>query len=292
MNFGLLPDILTAAVVLSGIYVLIALAWVIVFYAAHLVNFATGEMLVIGGFGVATAMTEGFSYSVAVLSSLVVVALIGAGIYVGLLRPLAGHTLLTPVIVTFGAAVVLQGLILLVWGSSPRFIDAPGSDLAFSLPGGITLTALGLVIPVVALIVYFGALLVTNGTSVGLRMRAAHESALLASQRGIHIYTIFAIAFTLATVLAALAGILHTQRSVVSWSIIPMGIKGLVPALIGGLDSIKGVLPGALIVGFAESLAVLNFGARFSDVTVFTLLLLVLLVRPSGLFGTIHAQRV
>ena len=292
MDLSLVPDVVAAAIVLSGTYILIALAWVIVYYAAHLVNFATGELMVMGGFAVATLMSSGQGYWTAALLGLGLVGVVGAIMYQALLRPLAGHALLTPVIVTFGAAIVLQGVILIAWGSSPRFITPPASSTVYSLPGNITLPALGAVIPLIALLIYGATLLVAHRTSVGLKMRAAHESPLLAAQRGVHIYTIFAVAFVVAAIVAALAGVLHTQRSVVHWSVIPLGLKGLVPALVGGLDSIKGVLPGALIVGLTESFTVLYFGARFSDLTVFSLLLVVLLVRPNGLFGTPAVRRV
>jgi branched-chain amino acid transport system permease protein len=123
-------------------------------------------------------------------------------------------------------------------------------------------------------------------------MRAAHESTLLASQSGMNVYLIFSIAFAISFVAVAVAGIANAERTLVSTTAIPLGLKALVPAMVGGLDSIGGLVVGALVVAVAESLSVLYLGAKFSDLAVFSILLIVLAIRPFGLFGSPEIQRV
>lgn len=292
MNLDLLPDVLANSVVLAGTYVLIGLSWVIVFRAAHLMNFATGEMLVLAGYLASTFIASGQSYWLAVTITLGIMVAIGILLYRFLLRPFAGQPLFTPVIVTLGFAIIARGAMQIAWGPDTRRITPPFSDSVHHFGSGITLSTYDLILPVAALVMYGGILLFLRRTRFGGQMRAAHENTLLASQSGMNVYLIFGVGFGLSFLVAAVAGIANAERTLVATTAIPLGLKGLVPAMLGGLDSVGGVLLGAVIVAVAESLTVLYLGAKFSDPVVFAILLVVLAIRPFGLFGSPEIRRV
>jgi branched-chain amino acid transport system permease protein len=292
MNLSLLPDVLTGAIVLAGIYLLIALSWVIIFRASKLWNFATGQFLVLAGFICATLIGAGVNYWAAMLVVLVVMAAMGVMMYFFLLRPLAGQEMYAPFIVTLGVGIVIQGLIPIIWGPNNLPLPAPFPSSTLDLPWGISLTTNDLIVPVVAVVVYVGLLAFLRWTKAGGQMRAANESTLLASQSGMNVWLLFGIAFAIAFGALALAGIASGQRSLVALSAIPLGLKGLVPAMLGGLNSVGGAAVGAVIVAVVESLVVLYLGADWSNLVVFAILLLVLAVRPHGIFGKAEAVRV
>lgn len=292
MNLDLLPDVLAGSVVLAGIYLLVGLSWVIIFRASQLMNFATGQFIVLAAFVAATMITGGWNYWITLIIVIVGLAVVGVLSYRFLLRPLAGGDLFTPVIATMGLASVVQGLIQIIWGPNILNIEPPFPSDTLQLPLNITLTTNDLIVPAVALLFYGGLILFLRRTKFGGQMRAANESTLLASQSGMNVYLIFGVAFAISFAALALAGITNAQRSVVALTAIPLGLKGLVPAMLGGLNSVEGVAVGALIVAVVESLVVLYLGADWSNLVVFVILLLVLALRPHGLFGRAEAIRV
>jgi branched-chain amino acid transport system permease protein len=292
MNLELLPDVLAGAIVLSGIYLLVALSWVIVFRASRLWNFATGQFLVLAGFLAATLIADGWNYWFTAMIVVAALGVMGVLMYRFLLRPLAGQEMYAPFIVTLGVGIVIQGLIPIIWGPNNLPLPAPFANDPVDLPAGISLTTNDLIVPVVAVLVYVGLLVLLRWTKVGSQMRAANESTLLASQSGINVWVLFGVAFAIAFGLLALAGIANGQRSLVALSAIPLGLKGLVPAMLGGLNSVPGAAVGAVIVAVVESMVVLYLGADWSNLVVFSILLLVLAIRPYGIFGKAEAQRV
>lgn len=292
MNLSLLPDVIAGSIVLAGIYLLIALSWVIVYRASKLWNFATGQFLVLAGFIGATLISAGVNYWMASLVVVAVMAAMGVLMYRFLLRPLAGQEMYAPFIVTLGVGIVLQGLIPMIWGPNNLPLPAPFPSNKLDLPFGIALTVNDLIVPIVALVVWLGLLAYLRWTKSGSQMRAANESTLLASQSGMNVWLIFGIAFAIAFGALALAGIASGQRSLVALSAIPLGLKGLVPAMLGGLNSVGGAAVGALLVAVIESLVVLYLGADWSNLVVFSILLIILAIRPQGLFGRKEAVRV
>lgn len=292
MKFDLLPDVLTGAVVLAGLYLLVGLAWVIVFRASRLWNFSTGQMFVLAGYLVATFTAKGLDYWLSGAITILILIVLGVATYYFLLRPFAGQPLFTPVIVTFGLATVIDGIIPIAFGINTKSIKPPFADTNYHWPGGISVSTYDLILPAVALVFYLGLLAFLRWTRFGSQMRASHENTLLASQSGVGIYVIFAVAFAISFLAIALAGITDAQRTLVSTTAIPIGLKGLVPAMVGGLDSVGGALVGALIVAVAESLSILYLGGQYSNFAVFTILLIVLAVRPYGIFGSKEIERV
>jgi branched-chain amino acid transport system permease protein len=292
MDLQLLPDVLAGAIVLSGIYLLVALSWVIVYRASKLWNFATGQFLVLAGFLAASMLAAGWNYWLTAVVVVVALGLMGALMYRFLLRPLAGQEMYAPFIVTLGVGIVIQGLIPIIWGPNNLALPAPFSNEPVDLPAGISLTTNDLIVPLVAVVVYGTLLALLRWTKVGGQMRAANESTLLASQSGINVWVLLGVAFAISFAALALAGIANGQRSLVALSAIPLGLKGLVPAMLGGLNSVGGAAVGAVIIAVVESMVVLYLGADWSNLVVFSILLLLLAIRPYGIFGKAEAQRV
>lgn len=292
MSLDLIAQSFAGAVVLAGTYSLIGLSYVIVFRASRLMNFATGQILVLAGFVTASMLNSGWNYWIAVLVALAGMVLLGALTYRFVLRPLAGQELFAPVVATLGLAVIIEGLIQIIWGPHSETITAPFSNPTYHLPLGVTVSLYDLLVPALALLLWLAVLAFLRWTKFGGRMRAANESTLLASQSGMGVYVIFGVAFAISFVALGLAGITYGQQSVIASSAIPIGLVGLIPAMLGGLDSVGGVVLGSLIVALVQDFSVLFLGSDWSNLTVYVILLVILAVRPNGLFGSPVIQRV
>jgi branched-chain amino acid transport system permease protein len=292
MNLELLADSLAGSVVLAGTYTLIGLSWVIVFRASQLMNFSTGQFLVLAGFIAASMLGAGWNYWLTLLIVLIGMALLGVLMYRFILRPLAGRELFAPVMATLGVSIILQGVMQIIWGPHSLGITPPFPNTVLHLPLHITTTVYNVIVPGIALVFWLGTILFLRRTKFGGQMRAANESALLASQSGMNVYVIFGVAFAISFMALAFAGITYGQQSLVAQTAIPIGLAGLVPAMLGGLSSVGGVVIGALIVSVAQNLTTLFLGADWSQLTVYVILLIVLAVRPNGLFGNAEVQRV
>lgn len=292
MNLALLPDTLAGSVVLAGTYTLIGLSWVIVFRASQLMNFSTGQFLVLAALISGSMTSSGWNYWLTIGIVLVVMAVIGMITYRLVLRPLAGRDLFAPVMATLGVSIVLQGVMQIIWGPTSLSVTAPFPNTNLRLPLGIVVSTYDLLVPIVAVVFWLGVLLFLRRTRFGGQMRAANESALLASQSGLNVYLIFSVAFAISFLALALAGITYGQQTVVGQTAVSVGLAGLVPAMLGGLDSVGGVAVGAIIVAVAQNVSVLLLGSGWSNLTVYVILLVVLALRPNGLFGKAQVQRV
>lgn len=293
MKLDLLPDVLVNSAVLGSVYALIALGWVFIYRASRVFNFATGQFLLFGTylfFWLST--TQSFPIWVAILGAVVLTAVTGAIVYYVLLKPLAGQPIFTAVILTLGLAIVMTRLVRIVWGSGPKSLRKPTDVEAFQLPGGAVLTNYGVVTIAVTLLVFGGLILFLRRSRLGVQMRAAAEQPLLASQTGIQINRVFAVSWAIAVAVAALAGFSHAYTTVLNPDIEHIGIRGIAPALVGGLDSVGGALAGGLLVAVVENVLALYLGPQVRVAAAFFALFLVLILRPSGLFGTAEIRRV
>lgn len=264
-----------------------------IYRSTGVLNFATGQFLLLGAYIFYWLQeTLGLPFLVALLGGLVLAGLAGAVTHLVLLRPLAGEAIFTPVIVSMGLAIVMTSVISIVWGVEGRLLTRPVEPVSYELPGRIFITGIDIATVTIA-IATFGALFLFLAFSrAGIRMRAAAERPLLASQRGMAIDWLFGLAWAIAIAAAAIAGIAFAYKNILAPGAVELGIRGIAPALIGGLDSIRGVLLGALIVAMTEGFAVYLLGGESESAAAFTALLVVLMIRPHGLFGTPEVRRV
>lgn len=290
---SLLWDLCVSSLVLAGVYTLVALAWVMVFRATGVLNFATGEMMVVGAYIYYwLSVRVGLSFGLSLAGALVLIGLGGALCYHLFMRRVAGQPMFAQIILTMGLATVLWNVTGMVWGTDTKMLTPPFPLQVWALPGGAFLSSTGLAVLVVALLSLGSLVLFLRFSRWGIQMRAAAEKPLLAGLSGIPINRVFALGWLLAAAVGTLGGIGFAHMSVLGYPLLDLGIRGMAPALVGGLDSVKGVLPGAIIIALVETMAVVFVGGDAQDAAAFTVLLIMLAVRPHGLFGTPEIRRV
>jgi branched-chain amino acid transport system permease protein len=272
-----------------ALYSFIALAWVVIYRTTKVLNFATGEFLVIGGFLAAEIVPSHEVLSI--LGSVLIVGTLGTLTYVLLIRPFDGRPEWEPVIVSMGLAFVLDGVIAIVWGNSTASLPAPVTGglgrLGFTPITWLTLSAVLIVLIILVLLLAF-----LNRSRTGIRLRAAAEAPVLAEQSAVRLSRMFVIGWAASAALAALAGIYYAFSNNVIPSSTNLAILGITPVLLGGLDSLVGAVVGSVITALALNIATLYWGDSSQQAVSGALVLLELIVRPTGLFGSKRVARV
>lgn len=293
------PNALVSGLVLAGIYVVVGLAWVLLFRATKILNFGTAQFIVLGAY-LYYLMSGGVHLPpwAAIAGAVVVMGLIGAAIQIGLMSRLAGtqahavgHAPFAPVILTFGIAAVVQHVVTMIFGREAVSLTAPIPTRTIQLPGHIAITADGIFVWAIAIVLMVSTILLIRYSRWGIQMRAAAENAILASQSGINVSSVFIMGWAAASAIAGLAGISYSFSTVLTPDLANIGLRGLAPVIVGGMDSVAGVVPGAIIVALSENLLVLVFGEGVRDAAVMVVLLIFLSIRPTGLFGSADIRR-
>lgn len=284
--------LLLSIVVLASIYALIAVAWVMIFRATGVPNFATGTMVLLGALVFYSFYSQmDMPFVVSLVLALAVGVLI-AVLAQRIVNPLVGQPLWSPVMLTFGLTIVLTAVISMIWSGTPRQLPRPVEARTFTLEPFGYITVYGIA-AVVVCSVFFAVLLVfLRWSRLGTQMRAVADSPHLASHSGIRVGRVALVSWAIAGVASVLAGILYGYSNIVSFDMAQLGLRGIVPALVGGFDSVKGALVGALIVAFVELNASSLLGGQSQDIAAYVVLLAVLVVKPYGLFGTKEIRRV
>ena len=276
-------------IVLAAIYALLSAGYVLVYRVSRVLNLAHGELMMIGAYLlVATAGLFSSDPILALLLAAVSGLLMGITVYAVLLRWLTGEAVLAAVLITIALGILLRGLSILIWTTQqfyPAAMFGWRNPPVQILPGAQVSTA-SLAIVLLTIAVYAGLLSFLRFTRWGMRMRAAGQNPLLAEQRGIRLHGVYAFAWGLSTFTASLAGMLLSLDSGVESTMAIIGLKAFPAALVGGLDSLLGAAIGALIVAAAEIAAIQYVNPLLSDVVPFVVLLIVLAIRPWGLFGS------
>jgi branched-chain amino acid transport system permease protein len=190
-----------------------------------------------------------------------------------------------------GFAIVLSTAMSIIWGNSSRALDKPFEASRIRI-GDAVLTTFDLVVVGLSLAVYAAVLLFLQRSRPGRQMRAAAESPLLASQSGMDINRIFRLSWGIAGVTMAVGGIGFAYLTLVTPSIVDLGLRGIAPALIAGLDDVRGVIVGAFAIAALENVAAYYLGGEVRNVVPFIAILVVLMIRPYGLFGSPEIRRV
>jgi branched-chain amino acid transport system permease protein len=276
-------------VVLSAIYALIACGYVLIYRVSRVINLAHGELMMLGSYLLlTTAWLFAANPLTAIACAIVLSLMVGILVYVLLMRKMTGEMVLAAVLATVALGILLRGAMVLIWTGQQQY---PGQALNFSNPalalplGGRISTFAAMLVATTAL-VYAALFIFLRFGRWGVRMRAAGQNPLLAAQRGINLHAVYALAWGLSTLIGSIAGMLISLDSGLSQSMVVIGLKAFPAALVGGLDSLAGALVGALIIGAAEVLAIQYIDPLVSDVAPFAVLILMLIVRPWGLFGT------
>jgi branched-chain amino acid transport system permease protein len=281
------------SMVLAGIYTLLSLGWVIVYRATGLLNFAHGQFLMVGAYlYYALVVQAGIPWGWALPAALLAGAALSAAAYAGLLKPVTGQPLFSQVVLTMGLAIVMTSIVSMIWGPTAKPLPMPFHNEVYHLISGATITRIELAVTLTTVACVVVLLLLLGRTRLGVRMRAAAESPLLASQSGVSVPMIAAVSWSLAGVLITFGGIAYAQQSLVSPTLGDLGLRGIAPALLGGLDSIPGAIVGSIVVALVQNLGEFWFGGGAADVAAYLVILAVLAVRPTGFFGTREVRRI
>ncbi|MBM3118067.1 MAG: branched-chain amino acid ABC transporter permease [Chloroflexi bacterium] len=276
----------------GGVYALIALGIVLVYKSTSVFNFAIGQMMMFGAFFFWMSMEQfGLPVWISLVVSLVGSIALGLLIERFTLRPLIGQPLLSAVLVTLALVYFLNGVAMGIWGAYqhrlPEFL--PGAPVSI---GGIVFSHDLLWSFFLAMALFVLLFLFYQRTRMGLAMRATAESHQVAQARGINVRTIFSMSWALCGVVAAVGGMLLGYRLGVSQFLALIGLKAFPAVLFGGLDSIGGALIGGLTVGVLENLAGGLVATWMMEITPYIILLVVLIIRPEGLFGLKRIERI
>ena len=278
-------------IVLAAIYALVSIGYVLIYRVSRVLNLAHGELMMIGAyFLVATSESVQRQSACWRLRSPPLCGLaMGMVVYAVLMRWMTGEAVLAAVLITIALGILLRGLARADLDDA-AILSRRHARLAQSI-GAYRARACRFRRPaspscVVTVAVYLGLFVFLQFTRWGVRMRAAGQNPLLAEQRGIRLHGVYAFAWGLSTFTASLAGMLLALDSGVESTMATIGLKAFPAALVGGLDSLIGALIGALIVAAAEIAAIQYVNPLLSDVVPFLVLLVVLAIRPWGLFGS------
>jgi len=276
-------------VVLAAIYALVGVGYVVVYRASRVLNLAHGELMMVGAYLlVGTASLFAGSPVVAVLVAALCGLVMGVIVYVALMRWMTGQTVLAAVLVTIALGILLRGLVVLGF-TAQQFYPAAmlgWRNQSIEVASGARISAASAMLLAVTVVVYGALFLFLRFTRLGIQLRATGQNALLAAQRGIGLNAVYAFAWGLSTFTASIAGMLLALDSGAEGQMATIGLKAFPAALVGGLDSFVGAIVGSIIVAMAEIAAIQYVNPLLSDVVPFLVLLVVLAVRPWGLFGS------
>ena len=268
----------------GAVLALAALGFVLIYKATSVINFAQGELRLIGAYLFYTAFVLfRLPLAVAVVAGVAAAAVLGVAVERLILRPLIGADPIAVIMVTIGLAAVLKAVVTMVYGTTPR-------EMPKVLPAG-TITLAGATVPVDRLVAVAIAAVVLTAFSVffrrsrhGVAMRAVADDQQAALGQGISVRRIFALAWALAAVSALVAGVLLADIAEVSQNLATFGLVVFPVVILGGLDSVAGTIVGGAVIGLVSQYAE-GLSAGTSQVVPYVALVVILLLRPYGLFG-------
>ncbi|MEO1366451.1 MAG: branched-chain amino acid ABC transporter permease [Acidobacteriota bacterium] len=289
-------QLLVSGISLGCVYGLIALGFVLIYRTTEMVNFAQGDFMMLGAF-VAYSLIElaGLPFGVGVAGTVLGMALLGLVLERLVLRPMIGEPLFAVLMITIGLGLILRTVAVAVWGAETRTLDTPMSGGVLRLGGAESGVGLGhenLAVIAGSALCCAALYLFLRFTRVGVAMQASSQNQKAAYFVGIPVRRMVALAWALAAAIAGLAGLLVAPISLIEPNMGFLGIKAFAAAIVGGFGSLAGAMVGGLLIGVVEQLAGLYLPPALAGVSGYGLLLIVLLVRPEGIFPTLQAKKV
>ena len=274
---------------LGSVYAIIALGYTMVYGIAKMLNFAHGDIIMVGAFSAFTVIsTLGMPPVLGVLASVIVCTLLGVTIERIAYKPLRGASPLAVLITAIGVSYFLQNLALLIFGSNTKQFTSVVNLPTLKLAGGaLSISAVTIITILTCVVVMVALTSFINKTKMGQAMLAVSEDNGAATLMGINVNGTIALTFAIGSALAAVAGVLYCSAypNLSPYTGAMPGIKAFVAAVFGGIGSIPGAFIGGIILGVIETLSKAYISSQLSDAIVFAVLIVVLLVRPTGILG-------
>lgn len=276
----------------GAILALAALGFVLIYKATGVINFAQGEFLLVGAYLMYTAwVVLGLPMVAAVVIGIVAATLVGVLVERLILRPMVGEDPISIIMVTIGLAMLLKAVVQMFYGTNPRSQPAILPRGSVELLGA-TLPVNRLLVIVIAAVVLTAFTLFFSRSKHGIAMRAVADDQQAAMTMGISVRKIFALSWALAAVSAFIAGILLADLSAVDQNIASFGLMVFPVVILGGLDSVPGTIVGGLTIGLLSQFVAGYWDPGLATVVPYVVLVLILLVKPYGLFGETRIERV
>lgn len=280
---------LISGISLGSVYAIIALGYTMVYGIAKMLNFAHGDIIMVGAFSAFTIVSGlGMPSMLGVLVAIGVCTLLGVTVERVAYKPLRGASSLAVLITAIGVSYLLQNVVLLIFGPNPKKFQSVVNLPSLKLAGGeLTINAVTIVTVVTCVIVMVVLTTFINKTRLGQAMLAVSEDKGAATLMGINVNGTIALTFAIGSSLAAVAGVLYCSAYDTMTPYIGSmpGIKAFVAAVFGGIGSIPGAFIGGIVMGVIEQLTKKYISSQLADAVVFAVLVIVLLVRPTGLLG-------
>ncbi len=288
----MIEQYLLSGLTTGAIYALVALGFAIIYNASHVINFAQGEFVMIGGMAAAAAFDAGLPLPLAVVVSIGAATLIGLLLERLAVEPARGASVVTLIIITIGASILLRGLATIVWDKRIHALPAFSGEAPIAIGGATllpqTLWVLGATVVTVAALWWF-----FNRTLTGSAILAVSHNRFAAQLMGISVRRVLLVSFGLSAALGALAGVLIAPIAFTAWDVgVMLGLKGFAAAMLGGIGSGPGAIAGGLALGLIEALGAGYLSSAYKDVFAFVILLAALVFLPNGLAGRRAAERV
>ena len=289
-------QLLISGIYQGCVYGLIALGFVLIYKATEMVNFAQGEMMMLGAYLAITFFhIWEWPFIWAFVATIVSMAVIGVVLERLFLRPMIGEPHFAVLMLTIGLGFILRAVAGAIWTSEPTAFDAPwkGGTLSFGSTNG------EIVIGYENLAVIFGTAVLCllmwiffRFTRLGIAMQAASQNQLAAFYVGIPVKRIYALVWALSAAIAGIAGVLTAPVTMADPLMGLVGVKAFAAAIVGGFGSLPGAIVGGLLVGIIEQFAGRYLPPGFGETSAYVLLLVMLLVRPQGIFATMQKKKV
>ena len=281
-----------SGIAVGCVYGLIALGFVLIYKATEVVNFAQGELMMLGAFLSYTFIASlGLNYWLGFAACVACMAVLGMIMERAVVRPILGYPQFSIVMATIGLGMVLRALAGMFWGTDDLRIETPFSEGVVRMgPLVIAADSLSIIIATALLCVILYAFF--RFTRMGVAMQAVSQNMLAAYYMGIPVKRMFAAIWAISAMVATTAGILLAPITFIHANLGFLGLKAFPAAVLGGFTSIPGALAGGVIIGVVETLSGFYLPEGFKDIAAYVVLLAVLLLRPQGLFGGAALKKV
>ena len=285
--------IITTTITSGAIYALVAVGFVLVYRATKVVSFAQGAFSLVGAFVFLACVNNGFGFVPALLVAVLANLAFGAATYRGVFARMEGAEPFISAMATIGLAIFIEAVAIMIGGSKPIIVPEVISGHQFTVANGLVFDVSDLVVVGIVILVFAVLFLGFGRTRIGLRMRAVADLPKLAAYSGVNVTAVSMLAWALAAAAAAIAGISFLFSSQPApTDVYALGLAAFPAILLGGFDSIVGALVGGVGLAFVQVVVVTYAGGEWQDVASYGLLLLVMLVRPQGIFGSAEVSRV